>query len=872
MPAKIHMVRFSDQTHFTFQGIIMSIQVTELPSGLTVINRFQKDSLVTAIQIWVGIGSKFESDRLAGISHLLEHMMFKGTPLIAVGELAQKIESLGGNINAFTSFDYTVYTLSIPTTAVEAGYKILADAFLNSDISAEELEKEKKVVIHEISMAEEDPETEISQKLFKMIFAQHPYARPIIGNEKNVSSFSREDVRTYYKTNYTPANCSIITVGGLANQKALALAQKYYTLFSGQPKAGLPKALKIRLQDVPESPHITHCPFTDHRIYLGFPIAGIQSEDLFALDVLAMVLGQGSNSRLFHCLKMNNTWVNTVVAYAMTFKDQGMFSIEATPFSQNLKSTLLKICSEMERMKQEPLTQDELARSKITVERDFIYQNESVQGMARMLGSFKVLLNNPRFDETYIKKIQALEASSVLEVAKRTLDLKRAKIIIAGPKGSKLPSRSWVTQNVIKAKERARPKIYRQKEAVVKTLKSGATLIMKNDYHLPTTAMRAVFLGGLLFENKQNNGISQLLSATLLKGSKKHSASEISREIEMMGGVLKSDVGRNSINLSLDILSRNFLPGLEIFMDVLLNPSFEPHLIESEKKVLLADIAASLDHPMQEAFKKFLNVFYGKHPYGQDLLGSCSIVKTLNSKKLIAYHRQLMNPRNMVISVVGQFDMNSAMEKIEHHLQALAVPKKLARVPVSGKLEFKTNFTKKYKLKKGQSQAHILWGYPGVAFKDGHRHSIEILNSVLSGQSGKLFYRLRDELSLAYHVSSTSVEGLDRGHLVIYLATDPAKVSIAVDEIQKIINQVRKESLSDEEIAKAKKIIIGGFENEMQLSAMQALYLGYYQLYGLGHAVLDTYVETIEKLPHARIRQDIADFLDQPHMLAIFSP
>jgi zinc protease len=279
----------------------------------------------------------------------------------------------------------------------------------------------------------------------------------------------------------------------------------------------------------------------------------MSDDDLVALDVLAMILGQGSNSRLFHSLKMSNTWVNHVLTYAMTFKDSGIFSIEATPFAPNVQSTLLKIASEISRIQSENLTEEEIARSKITVERDFIYQRESVQGMARMLGSFNLLLANPRFDEIYVRKIQSLDARSVLEVAMRYLDLKKAQVIIAGPTGGKLPSRKWVRAVMMVRSKTARPARL-QKSQCIKRLKSGATLIMKNDYHLPTVSARAIFWGGLLFENKDNNGISQLLSATILKGTKTQSATEISRQIEMLGGVLKSDVGRNSLNLSLDIL------------------------------------------------------------------------------------------------------------------------------------------------------------------------------------------------------------------------------------------------------------------------------------------------------------------------------
>jgi zinc protease len=236
------------------------------------------------------------------------------------------------------------------------------------------------------------------------------------------------------------------------------------------------------------------------------------------------------------------------------------------------------------------------------------------------------------------------------------------------------------------------------------------------------------------------------------------------------------------------------------------------------------------------------------------------------------YHRRLTNPKNLVISLVGQFDIESAAEKIEHYLNAMSFPLVTLSIPNNGRRVLAQSMVKKFALKKGQSQAHIIWGYPGVTFRDEHRHSIEILNAVLSGQSGKLFYRLRDELSLAYNVSSTSVEGIDPGHLAIYLATPSDKVSVAVEEIQKVLDQIQKESLSDEEIQKAKKIIIGGFENEMQLSAMQALYMGYYQLYGLGYQVIDQYVDTIHKLENARIRRDVTRFLSQPHVLTIFSP
>ena len=189
------------------------MEIFMLENRLPVIFETRKNTGVVAVQVWVKVGSKYEEPRIAGITHFIEHLIFKGTEKIKAGEMASRIESLGGSVNAFTSYDNTVYHIVVPTKSFEEGLELLLDAVKNPAFPADEITKEKRVVLEEIKMGEDDPHRKLFKELFSLSYEGHPYGRPIIGFEETVKNVSREGILTYFHGHYTPDNMAIVITG-----------------------------------------------------------------------------------------------------------------------------------------------------------------------------------------------------------------------------------------------------------------------------------------------------------------------------------------------------------------------------------------------------------------------------------------------------------------------------------------------------------------------------------------------------------------------------------------------------------------------------------------------------------------------------------
>ncbi|MFH1729008.1 MAG: pitrilysin family protein [Pseudomonadota bacterium] len=839
-----------------------------LPNGLRLISKEMKNSPVTSIQIWVETGALYENAKTSGISHFIEHMFFKGTKKNAPGAMAQYIETLGGNINAFTSYDYTVYTLSIPSRHTEKGYQILADAFLNSTFATNELEKEKKVVIEEISMGNDEPDSIVKKELFKQAFATHPYARQIIGTKENIISFKRKDLINYIANNYVPSNCIIVTVGNLPHEDAEKLAKKYFSKLEAKPSKNklyyLDKQTKTKKISC-LTRNINEAIFT-----IGFQIPGILHEDLFALDVLALILGQGNTSRLYKKLKTEDGLVNNIAAHSLTLKENGLFLIDAKLVSKDLKKVIAEVFKICQELKEKPLGSDEIQRSLIVTERNIIFQSETAQGIARQIGSFEALLKNPEFNNVYIEKLRQITSDDIYKVANKYLNYENMNIALIAKKDKFYPTESFIKSKAQILAKKQQISLNTGNGQLIRTSSpNGIRYIFNYNPSHPIVSCKSFFTGGLRYEDENNNGISHLMSALMLKGTKKRSVNDLAEEIVAAGAFLKSEAGRNSTSVGIDILSRNFEKGIEILSDVIRNSIFpEKELINEAKQALYA-IRSIDDHPTQAAFKFFLRKMYGNHPYSMDILGSENSLPMLNQNAIKDYHKSLITPDNMVLAISGDIHPDKAFEICQKYFSGWKLIKTLH--PTLREIPKKSN-AEVYEKILDKEQAHVILGFDGVSFNDKRRFSLDILNSILTGQGGRLFQRLRDELSLAYSVGSMNVEGIEPGYLAIYIACAPENIDLSIKEIKNILNSIATKGVSDKEIERAKMYIIGNYENELQLNSVKAIHLGFNELYNMGYKNLNDYSERILNLSNANIRSTIGNFLKGDYIISILKP
>ena len=390
----------------------------QLRNGLTVVLEPQHAAPVVALQVWVKAGSADEAPHEAGLAHLHEHMLFKGTARRGLGEIARAVEARGGEINAWTSFDQTVYHVVLASAFFAEGLDILSDAVRNSAFDPGELAREIEVVVEEIKRSADLPSRRLSRAMFETAFQRHPYRLPVLGSEESVRSFTREKVLAFFARHYTPENMVVVVVGDVEEVHARAEIERALGGSWGRPYGALPPRATEPPQTEPRFA-LSREPVKEAHLALALPIPGIASPDLAALDLLAVMLGQGEGSRLNLGLRIEQALASDVYAYAYTPKDPGLLVAGATLPPETVGPALRAAVAELRRLQLQPLSPGDLEVAKAIIEADAVYGRETVQGVARKLGFYEAVAGGLDFEAKYYERVARLTADDVLDAARR---------------------------------------------------------------------------------------------------------------------------------------------------------------------------------------------------------------------------------------------------------------------------------------------------------------------------------------------------------------------------------------------------------------------------------------------------------------------
>jgi zinc protease len=861
-----------------------------LENGLTVVFEEQHAAHVAAFQVWVRAGSADERPDQAGLAHLHEHMLFKGTASRGPGEIARTVEMHGGEINAWTSFDQTVYHVVMASQFARIGLEILGDAVRNPAFDEQELAREIEVVCEEIKRSQDSPARRASRDLFATAYAVHPYQRPVIGWEETVRGFTREKVLEFYRRHYTPANLVLSAVGDV---REAALREWVESIFGGDwgrphheavkreqepPYAG--RRYRLRPDDVKEV-HLT----------LAFLIPDVMHEDTPALDALAMLAGQGEASRLSLEVKRKRGLVNDVQAWAYTPKDPGMFTVTLGLPPEKLGAALEETLRVLARLRVSEVTLDELRTVQALIESENVYQRETVQGLARKLGFYESSGGGIEREAAYYEKVAGLTAENVREIAERYLRFDRLVTTALLPHGTALAPEELdaLVDRVVAEVPRAesprapRPKVpapmritaplLARADAgglVVETLASGATVIVREEIAVPAFALRAAFLGGVRYERPGDNGRTSLLARALTRGTPTRDAEEISKVADELAGSLSAMTGRNSVTVRGEFLSRHFHRAFELFADVLRHPTFPEPELERERALLLQDILTRDDKPAGVAFDLFARTLFDRHPYRLPVLGDRVAVERMTREGLIDWHQRYMDPSQLVLAVVGDV---RASEVVELARQAFGEKTGKAAPPVRIEPDPPLAAPRRAVQTLARAQSHLVLGFRGARVTEPWRRTLEVMCTVLSGQGGRLFAELRDKQSLAYSVSSFAVEGVDPGYLAVYIGTSPEKVESALSGIRRELARLRDERVSEEELLRAQRHLVGTHEVGLQRNGARAAMLALDYLYGLGAEPFHRYAEEIFAVDASEVQEVARRVIDfDREALAIVGP
>ena len=799
------------------------VKLTTLDNGLTIIVREDHSAPVISVQAWCMTGSIHEDKWLgAGLSHILEHMLFKGTTTRGAGRIDQEVQDAGGYMNAYTSFDRTVYYIDVPNTGARVAIDILCDIMQNATLPDEELAKEMDVIRREMDMGQDDPGRRSSRRLFETAYTRSPYRFTIIGYLDIFNEVKPEDVRAYYRERYAPNNVYFVVAGDIHAEDVFKQIGEAYAktkarpvtpvLISNEPRQTAPREL------------IEEAPIELAHLHMSWHIPELRHPDVPVLDVLGVVLGSGRSSRLYRQVREKQRLAHSIDAWTYNPGNPGLFGISLLADADKFEKARAAALSQLEKVKRLGVTRAEVNKAIKQFITATLGIRKTMQGQAQDLGGSWLVANDLGFSERYLEIIRRVNPADLRRVAKEYLTMENRTSYALLPKGT-LPKR------VEELEASAEQSVNRFE------LPNGLRVLVKENHRLPFVQFRVVFKGGVLAEAPENNGISQLMAKLLLKGTKTRSAEEIAREMESVGGSIDTFGGNNSFGLSIEVLRDDFQFGLGLLSDVILNPAFASVEMERERELQLAGIRAQRDQLLKSAGIAMRRALFGSIGYGLDSLGSEETVMSITKSLLGEFHSRLAVPNNCVLAIYGDVKLKTVKSAVTRLLGKWrrgieALGKLPTSVPLKEIRRVRENRDKK--------QAVLLIGFPGTTIENPDRYPLELLQEACSDLGSRLFLRVREKLGLAYYVGAQNFLGLAPGYFAFYVGTAPEKAAQVEKELLREAELLRQDGLTAEELKRAKAKIIGQKKIARQELGGLALATALDELYGLGYGHADS--------------------------------
>ena len=789
---------------------------------------------VAEVQVWAAVGSADEGDGEAGLAHFHEHMLFKGTETRGVGEVAGAIESAGGRINAFTTFDATCYHATLPSDSVGPGLDVLADAVQHSVFDPLEVAREVEVVLEEIRRSEDDPHHVLGDVLFSTVFQVHPYRAPVLGTPASVARFDAEKLRSFYRRWYGPEHLVVVAAGDFDADALLARIER---AFAHAKPGGARRARPVEPPQQALRVALLERDFERAGLEVCWPAVPFRHADAPLLDLLAFVLGSGDSSRLERRVKEELGLADRIDASCYTPLDAGVFAIGADLDPAQAPELVEAVLRETEYLRNEGVGDEELEKARRNFLAEKAWEQESVSGMARKLGSAFLLTGDPGFEDAYLERVRRATREELLRAARDWLSPERLCLAVVAPAGAaprEAELRAAVARGVEGAALRfAAPTRTASTAPSVHTyaLANGVRVLVQPRREVPVVAARAALLGGQLVESAATAGLTSFLASLWMRGTASYTAAEFARRVESLAADVDGFSGRSSCGVTLDCPSESFPEVLELFSEALLAPACADEEIERERRETLAALARREDRLGVRVFDLFTAAHWDQHPYRLPLPGTPETVAGFGRDELERHQARLVRADNLVIAVSGDVDPDATAALVARRFGELAVGSEVeAALPA---VEPAPRAVRSVLERKDRAQAHLVIGFRGLDVHDPDRYALEVLCQILSGQGGRLFLELRDRQSLAYSVSATNVEGLAPGFVAVYIGTAPEKLDVARAGILGELRRANDAKPGEVELERARRSLLGSFAIERQRSATRALRLALDTRYGL---------------------------------------
>ena len=834
----------------------------ELDNGLTLIVHEDHKAPIVAVNVWYHVGSKNEPAGSSGFAHLFEHLMFNGSENFN-DDYFQVLERVGAtDLNGTTSRDRTNYFQNVPTSALDLALWMESDRMghLLGAVGQEKLDEQRGVVQNEKRQGENQPYGQDFNLITEATYpVGHPYAHTVIGSMEDLDAASLEDVHNWFQTYYGPSNAVLVVAGDIDAQTAKEKVEQFFGDIPPGPPVVKHKAWVAKRTG--EHRQVIQDRVPLQRIYKVWNIPEIYSTDYNRLDLVSDILSSGKNSRFFKRLVYEDQIATDVSAYLYSGEIGSQFIIEATASpGQDLMTVERAVDEELTHFLAEGPEDNELLRVKTQQKAQSIRGIERIGGFG---GKSDILANS----EVYAGSLDAYKHSLYERQAATAADLQTAaqawlsdgvyvlevhpfptlQAAETGADRSSLPGTDRPAEATFPALQRA-------------TLTNGMKVILAERHTVPLVDFSLQVDAGYAADISVSPGTANLTMNMLDEGTTSRSALEISDELALLGAQLGSGSNLDMSTVSLSALKENLLPSLELYADVILNPSFPQAEIDRLKQQQIAGIQNEKVTPFSMALRVFPKLLYGEgHVYSLPFTGSGTeqSVAGITRDELVAFHSTWFKPNNATMVIVGDVTMDVILPRLEQRFSSW----RSGDVPDKNIATVQRNDRQTVYLldRPGAQQSIVFAGHVTLPMANPHEIAIETMNTILGGAfTSRINMNLREEKGWSYGAFSTIVGA--RGQRP-FLAYGPVQTDKTVDSMVEIGNELRgilsDNPVTDDEVLKAKSNQTLALSGQWETNNAVLGSVNQVVRYGLSDDYFQTYAERVQALNTTQV-MDVA--------------
>ena len=882
------------------------IRETILPNGLKVLTKEIHAAPVVSVWTYYRVGSRNEGPGITGISHQIEHMMFKGTSTLKPGDIDRLTALAGGKNNAFTDTDCTAYYFAFPSDAaappghygLETALRIEADRMTNCAMDPGELAHEKEVVLSELSGDENNPFNRLDQSVKAAAFMAHPYQWPTIGWRNDVQAFTRDAVLRFYRTYYVPNNATLVIVGDFETDRVLARVRELFG-----PIAACPEPPKVITQEPPQQGErrmsikgessaayfiaLYHIPQTTHA-------------DMYALGVLDSLLTVGKSSRLHRAI------VNGGMAVGVTSElsqkiDPGWETVYVTCPGNVDRAKFERVFDEAVLDLQRRLVDDEeLAKGKRLSETQVIFAMDSVSDQGSLLGAYE-LAAGWRYLLSLVPRTAQVTAEQVREAAKRYLTadnrtigwflptkISAEKPVPAGKPGpihrQISPVRYPNAEGTIRSKnqklrrnQRVFPQLGFQASALRPSnrvvMSNGMTLILQPNKANPTVAVSGFVDAGGIFDPPQKPGLANFVAQMLDRGTATRSATKFQNQIDMLGAELDFNGAMDAMTFDGKCLSRDLPKLLELLHDALTRPAFDTREFAQVRAEQRTSLQEDEDSPYLAAMMDLKEVIYPQgHPERHYVRGTEASLRAIGRGDLVKFYRKHYRPDATSMVLVGDFDAIAVQQQIESLFGAwrgdgpkprLELPPPVEIDPAVARVPLRLPLGDK-------AEAIVVMGSRGVDIHAPDYFAALVANHILGGGellNSRLLTALRERRGLTYSVSTSFLSSRGERLWTLVMQNNPQKVGAATAAALAELQRTRTQPPTQDELEQARAMLIGGLLLGMETGSGIAQTVRDMELYQLDPGWIGKAVEAIKRVTREEVLAAAKKYLPAPEKM-----